>query len=76
MKKYFFNTFIKIKNNKMEYSRNDTPNKKRKNTGEDLDNNLILQKLSGNIPTESGKQKLVKMHRYSLFVKNMEKYKK
>ena len=76
MKKYFFNTFIKIKNNKMEYSRNDTPNKKRKNTGEDLDNNLILQKLSGNIPTESGKQKLVKMHRYSLFVKNLAKSKK
>ena len=60
----------------MEYSRNDTPNKKRKNTGEDLDNNLILQKLSGNIPTESGKQKLVKMHRYSLFVKNLAKSKK
>ena len=60
----------------MEYSRNDTPNKKRKNTGEDLDNNLILQKLSGNIPTESGKQKLVKMHRYILFVKNLAKSKK
>ena len=60
----------------MEYLKTDIPYKKRKNTGEDIDNKLIVQKLSDNIPTDPGKQKLSKINRYSLFVKNLAKSKK
>ena len=57
----------------MEYLKTDIPYKKRKNTGEDIDNKLIVQKLSDNIPTDPGKQKFTKINRYSLFVKNLAK---
>ena len=56
----------------MDSLRNDASYKNRNNSGEIKEN----KKLSDNLPTDSGKQKISKLNRYSLFVKNLAKSKK
>ena len=56
----------------MDSSRNEISYKNRNNSGEIKEN----KKLSDNLPTDSGKQKISKLNRYSLFVKNLAKSKK
>ena len=56
----------------MDSSRNEISYKNRNNSGEIKEN----KKLSDNFPTDSGKQKISKLNRYSLFVKNLAKSKK
>ncbi len=56
----------------MDSSRNDASYKNRNNSGDIKEN----KKLSDNLPTDSGKQKISKLNRYSLFVKNLAKSKK
>ena len=56
----------------MDSSRNDASYKNRNNSGDIKEN----KKLSDNFPTDSGKQKISKLNRYSLFVKNLAKSKK
>ena len=57
----------------MDSSRNDASYKNRNNSGEIKENKTSTQKLSDNLPTDSGKQKISKLNRYSLFVKNLAK---
>ena len=56
----------------MDSLRNDASYKNRNNSGDIKEN----KKLSDNLPTDSGKQKISKLNRYSLFVKNLAKSKK
>ena len=56
----------------MDSSRNEISYKNRNNSGDIKEN----KKLSDNLPTDSGKQKISKLNRYSLFVKNLAKSKK
>ena len=56
----------------MDSLRNDASYKNRNNSGDIKEN----KKLSDNFPTDSGKQKISKLNRYSLFVKNLAKSKK
>ena len=60
----------------MDSLRNDASYKNRNNSGEIKENKTSTQKLSDNLPTDSGKQKISKLNRYSLFVKNLAKSKK
>ena len=60
----------------MDSLRNDASYKNRNNSGEIKENKTSTQKLSDNFPTDSGKQKISKLNRYSLFVKNLAKSKK
>lgn len=60
----------------MDSSRNDASYKNRNNSGDIKENKTSTQKLSDNLPTDSGKQKISKLNRYSLFVKNLAKSKK
>ena len=54
----------------------ETPYKNQNDTSEDIDSKLIIQKLNDNLPADKGKQKLTKLNRYSLFVKNLVKSKR
>ena len=60
----------------MDSSRNDASYKNRNNSADIKENKTSTQKLSDNLPTDSGKQKISKLNRYSLFVKNLAKSKK
>ena len=59
----------------MEFTRQDSPFKKRKNSAEIRNIRKISQTLNDN-NNESEKQKIIKQERYSLFVKNLAKSKR